>query len=162
MTRSTDGRRQLRLAGRLALLLAVGLLTAALAACGGGGSSADSTSNPSSANYDPATTAIHDAGLEVCSQSQQPVSQSLSSDPGLSNTRSFAVAKDCHGAKVSPNAITIFQFSSRDAVDKGFKEVEAAYPKGSAFKFQALVIMATGPDREANLAAVKAQLPKSA
>ena len=63
---------------------------------------------------------------------------------------------------MSPDAITIFQFASRDAVDKGFKEVEAAYPKGSAVKFQALVILALGPDREANLAAVKAQLAKSA
>ncbi len=162
MTCPTDGQRQLRFAGRLALTLAVGLLTAALAACGGGGSSSNSTSNPSSPNYDPATTAIHDAGLEVCGEHQQPVSLSLSSDPGLSNTRSFAVAKDCHGAKVSPNAITIFQFASRDAVDKGFKEVEAAYPKGSAVKFQALVILALGPDREANLTAVKAQLAKSA
>ena len=50
---------------------------------------------------------------------------------------------------MSPDAITIFQFASRDAVDKGIKEVEAAYPKGSADKFQALVIMATRPNREA-------------
>jgi hypothetical protein len=153
---------QLRLAGRLTLTLAVGLLVAALAACGGGGGSSNSTSNPSSANYDPATTAINNAGLEVCGQHQQPVSQSLSADPGLSNTRSFAVAKDCHGAKVSPNAITIFQFASRDAVDKGFTEVQAAYPQGEAVKFRALVIMTTGPDREANLAAVKTELAKLA
>jgi hypothetical protein len=139
----------------LATLIAAGLLTAC------GGSSSKSTSDPGSSNYDPATTTLKKAGLEVCSQGQKDVPTSLSALPGLGLTRAFYVAKDCKGAKVTPNTMIVFQFTNVDDFNSGTQSIKTALPNAAVLPNYPLVIAATGPDRQANLAAVGKQLPPS-
>ena len=137
----------------LTLVIAAGVLSAC------GGSSSNSTTDPGSANYDPATTTLKKAGLEVCSQGQQDVPPTLSALPGLGITRAFYVAKDCKGAKVTPNAMIVFQFTNVDDFNSGTESIKSALPKASVLQHYPLVIAATGPDKDANLAAVEKQLP---
>ena len=155
--RSVLRSRQLRSAAGLGLaaLVAAGVLTA----CGGGGSSSDSSSDPGSATYDPATTTLQKAGLEACSTGQQDVPPTLSALPGLGITRAFYVAKDCKGAKVTPNAMIVFQFTNVDDFNSGTQSVKAKLPNAEVLPHYPLVIAATGPDKVANLAAVEKQLP---
>jgi hypothetical protein len=130
----------------------------ALAACGGGDGS-DSTTTPGSKNYDPAKTALANAGLEVCSEEQESVSGQLSSMPGLQLTRSFDVAKDCQGATVTPNKVTLFQFTNKADFEAGVQSIKSSLARAAVYQHYPLVIAATGPDRQANLAAVENNLP---
>jgi hypothetical protein len=130
----------------------------ALAACGGSGDS-DSTTTPGSKNYDPAKTALTNAGLEVCSEEQESIGAGLSALPGLQLTRSFDVAEDCQGATVTPNKVTLFQFTNKADFEAGVKSIKSSLPRAAVYDHYPLVIAATGPDREANLAAVKQNLP---
>src|SRR5690348_8052702 len=111
-------------AALLGSLAAAALLTG----CGGGGN--DGSSNPNSSGYDPAKTTLHDAGLDVCSDQQTQGNSGLKEEPpGLGATRSFYVAKgDCNGDKVTKNTVTVFQFTSKDAVDAGSSQIKAAFP----------------------------------
>jgi hypothetical protein len=142
-------------------LLAATVLVASslLAGCGG---SSDSKADPSSPDYDPATTTLHKAGLAVCSQQQEAAPAQLTDLPGLGSTRAFYVAKDCKGAKVTPNRMIVFQFTNLDDFTAGAKKIQVALPKAALEDHYPLVIAATGPDRDANLAAVVAQLPPTA
>ena len=158
MARPAERRRTLRLVSTLPLGVAVVSVVAALAACGGG---SNASSNPGSPSYDPATTTLHDAGLQVCSQTQRNVPPALTTIPGLGLTRSFDVAKDCKGAKTTPNTMTVFQFTNVNDFNSGTQSIKSALPNASVLPHYPLVIVATGPDREANLAAVEKQLPPS-
>ena len=129
-----------------------------LAACGDSGGS-DSTTNPGSKNYDPAKTALASAGLEVCSEEQESIGAQLSSTPGLQLARSFDVAKDCQGATVTPNKVTLFQFTNEPDFEPGVQSIKSSLPRAAVYEHYPLVIAATGPDREANLAAVENNLP---
>jgi hypothetical protein len=142
----------MRTSSLLAVLLASGLL----AACGG---SSNSTTDPSSPHYDPAKTTLKNAGLEACSEQDHEAPPQLTNMPGLGFTRSFYVAKDCKGAKVTPNTITVFQFTNLDDFKTGAKKIKAVLPKASVEEHYPLVIAASGPDADANLAAVVAELP---
>lgn len=135
-------------------MIAAGVLTAC-----GGSSSSSSSSDPGSANYDPATTTLQKAGLEACSQGQRDVPATLTALPGLGVTRAFYVAKDCKGAKVTPNAMIVFQFTNVDDFNSGTKSIKSALPKASVLQHYPLVIASTGPNKDANLAAVEKQLP---
>ena len=119
----------------------------------------DSTTNPQSKNYDPATTALANAGLQVCSEEQESIGAQLSSLPGLQLTRKFDVAKDCQGATVTPNKVTLFQFSNKPDFQPGIQAIKSELPLAAVYATYPLVIAATGPDREANLEAVKNNLP---
>ena len=140
----------------LAALLAGGVL---VGCGGGGGSSSSGSTNPGSANYNVAEATLQKAGLEACSQTQKDVPPTLASMPGLGITRAFYVAKDCKGAKVTPNAIIAWQFTNVDDFNAGTQSIKSAIPKASVLPHYPLVIAATGPDRVANLAAVQKQLP---
>jgi hypothetical protein len=129
-----------------------------LAACGGGGGS-DSTTNPGSKDYDPAKTALANAGLDVCSEEQESIGAQLSSMPGLQLTRSFNVAKDCQGATVTPNKVTLFQFTNTADFEAGVQSIKSSLPRAAVYDHYPLVIAATGPDRQANLVAVENNLP---
>src|SRR4051812_14927736 len=142
---------------RLASLFVLFALAGIATACGSDSSSSD----PGSANYDPAKTTLQDAGLEVCDEVDEQVPQTLSSGPGVSATRSFTVAKDCNGAKATPNGITVFQFDSRESVDAGEAKIKAEYPDASTLKSGPLIVVATGPAREENIAAVQQALESS-
>jgi hypothetical protein len=139
---------------------AVAVVAAALmlAACGDSGDS-DSTTNPGSKNYDPAKTALANAGLEVCSEEQESISSQLGSMPGLQLTRSFDVAQDCAGATVTPNKVTIFQFTNEADFEAGVQSINSSLPRAAVYDHYPLVIAATGPDRQANLSAVENNLP---
>jgi len=130
----------------------------ALSACGGSGSS-DSTTNPGSANYDPAKTALANAGLEVCSEQQKGAPPQLTATPGLGTTRSFDVTKYCKCATTSPNTVTVFQFTNKQDFEAGVQSIKSALPRAAVYDHYPIVIAATGPDREANLAAVEKNLP---
>jgi hypothetical protein len=141
---------------RAPLLLAVLLL----AACGGGGDS--SSSDPGSADYDPAHTTLKKAGLEVCGEATQDVPPTLTSLPGLGSTRGFFVAKSCNGAKTTPNQVIVLQFTSIESANHGEAAVKGALRNAAVVQHYPLVIATTGPDKDANLAAIQAQLPPSA
>ena len=126
-----------------------------LAACGGSSSSSD----PGSTHYDPATTTLKAAGLAVCSDATKDVPPTLTSIEGLGATRGFYVAKDCKGAKVTPNTIIVFQFTNLDSIGPGERAIKVALPNAAVIQHYPLVIAATGPDKAANLAAVEQQLP---
>lgn len=145
---------------RWAVPVAIAAASGLLAACGG--SSSDSSTNPSSPDYDPATTTLQKAGLAVCSEQQKGAPPQITAMPGLGFTRSFYVAKDCKGAKVTPNSMTVFQFTNLDDFNTGTPTIKAALPKASVAQHYPLVIAATGPDKDENLAAVVRQLPPSA
>jgi ABC-type Fe3+-hydroxamate transport system substrate-binding protein len=134
---------------RFFLLVAAAVL--ALAACGGNGDGDDSGSGGSSES--PATTILADAGLEVCSEAEEQVVQSTVG-PGVLAARAFAVAEDCGGSERSPDMIRVFQFGNRDALDAGAAKASDAYPNGVVLVSGALVIVVTGPNREANADAV--------
>lgn len=142
---------------RAVALLAVPL---ALAACGGGGGSS-SNGDPTNANYDPAHTTLKDAGLEVCGDANTQIPQTLGSGPGMQSSRSFFVADDCMGKETSPDTAMVFQFDSKQAVDAGYANVKAALPNGSTQKYGPLILVTTGPNREANLAAIDQALQKT-
>jgi hypothetical protein len=124
----------------------------ALAGCGGG-------SNSSSSSTDPATSSLNAAGLEVCSEGTRDLPPTITSMPGLAVTRVFDVAKDCNGAKQTPNAIVAFQFTSKQQFAAGTKTIQAGLPKAAVHPAYPIVIAAIGPDRVANLAAVEQHLP---
>ena len=121
-----------------------------LSACGGGSSS----SNPSSANYDPAHTTLKDAGFEVCSEDDTQVPQNLSSGPGFQSSRAFLIAKDCNGNKTSPDVAMVLQYDSTQSVDAAFTKLQTTMPNGSSEKYGPLIIVTTGPNHAANLAAI--------
>ena len=131
----------------------------ALAACGGSSSGDDSVTNPDSKNYDPAKTALANAGLEVCSEEQKSISTQLSNLPGVGLVRSFDVAKDCAGATETANKVTLFQFTNKEDFASGVQSIKSAQPRAAVYEVYPIVIVATGPDREANLTAVKENLP---
>ena len=143
-------RKTIRYAGALALAVV------SLAGCGGD----DSSSDPNSANYDPAETTLKDAGLEVCGEVDEQIPQTLASGPGVTNARSFFVAKDCKGKETAPDNISVFQYDSLEAVTAGTAKVKAQYPDAATLTKGPLIIVSTGPNKEANLAAVEKALPE--
>lgn len=151
--------------GRLGCSVVVlSVLVAVAAGCGGGSSSSGSTgksssSDPNSANYDPAATTLKAAGLEVCSETQSQATGGLDRAGGVIRTRSFLVAPDCKGAQTSPNQITVYQFKDRDSLDAGLSKIQAAYPRGQVTQKGALVILAVGPNSAEYMADVKKALP---
>jgi hypothetical protein len=147
MMKTTARKREM---SKVPLSKAIAMLLAALLLAGCGGDD-DSDSGGSSA--DPADTILADAGLQVCSESQEQIAQSTVGTD-FEAVRSFAVAKDCAGSETSPNTIRVFQFSSRASVDAGAAALEKAYPRGVVLTSGALVIVSTGPDSEANADAV--------
>ena len=138
--------------GRRLLPAVIAAAVLAVSGCGGDdGDGDDSGSGGSDAT--PAETILSDAGLEVCGEAQDQVAQSIGEE-GVQNVRAFAVAKDCGGKKTSADTITVFQFSSIDTRDKGATAIAAAYDRGVVMTSGALVIVAAGPNREANADAV--------
>jgi hypothetical protein len=135
---------------RLGALTLVVIALAALTGCGGGSSSSST---------DPATSSLNAAGLQVCSEGSRDLPPTITSMPGLATTRVFDVAKDCNGAKQTPNAIALFQFTSKETFTAGAKKIEVALPKAAVHATYPIVIAAIGPDRVANLAAVEQHLP---
>jgi hypothetical protein len=146
-----------RVARSIRLTLAGVALAVGLAACGGGD---DASGDPGSANYDPAQTTLHDAGLAVCSEEERLVSAQIPQLPGVIGSRGFFVAADCKGKEVTPNAVIVVQFSENSTTTAGAPKVKAAYPKGETLVYGPLVIVATGPNKTANLAAINTQLQK--
>ena len=142
---------------RTILGLVIATAVALLSACGGGSSS---SSDPGSPNYDPAHTTLKAAGLEVCGEEQQSAPPGLSQVQGLALTRVFTVAKDCHGATTSPNTMMAFQFTSMETFNAGVPAIKSALPNAAVAQSYPIVIAATGPNKDENLAAVVAQLPK--
>ena len=140
----------------VALVLAIPF---AVAACGGGGGS--SNSDPTSENYDPAHTTLKDAGLEVCGDASTQVPQNLSSGSGFQNSRAFFVASDCMGKETSPDTAMVFQYDSKQSVDAAFAKVQTALPNSSSEKYGPLILVTTGPNRAANLAAIDQALQKT-
>lgn len=133
---------------RLCRTLALVAVPLVLAACGGSSGSSD----PTSGSYNPAHTTLKDAGLQVCSESQ---SQSLPDEPGAQLTKTYYVAPDCHGAKVTPNVVTVYQFSSQQSVDSGYPAIKAAAPASAATeKYGPVVIVVTGPNADQYLASI--------
>ena len=142
--------------GRFARAFTLTALVAVLAGCGGGGGG--SSSDPSSKDYDPAHTTLKAAGLEVCSEDQVQPAKGLDSGAGVIAVRAFYVAKDCMGAEKTPNELIVYQFDGRESLDAGLPKIRAAYPGGEVGQYGPLVIVGTGPDAAANLAAVEQAL----
>jgi hypothetical protein len=136
-------------AGLLPLLLA-----AALVGCGGDDNGDENGSTSGGGNSArPATAILADAGLQICSQEEEQIAQSTIG-PGLQSGIVFAVAEDCGGKTTSPNLIRVFQFSDRESVDAGAQKAQQTYPNGVVMQSGALVIVVTGPQKDANATAV--------
>jgi hypothetical protein len=135
------------------------LVVLLLAACGG---SDASTSDPGSANYDPAHSTLKKAGLEVCSEVSQNVPATVTSLDGLGSAKAFFVAKDCKGSDSSRDTVYVLQFTSVETIGPGEREVKRTFPTAATLQHYPLVIATTGPNKDANLAAIEAQLPPSA
>ena len=60
---------------------------------------------------------------------------------------------------MTPNKVTIFQFTNKEDFEAGVQSIKSSLPKAAVYDHYPLVIAATGPDREANLAAVELPLP---
>ena len=73
--------------------------------------------------------------------------------------RIFDVAEDCKGATVTPNKVGMYQFTNKEDFGAGVQSIKSAMPLAATYDHYPLVIAVTGPDREANLAAVKQNLP---
>ncbi len=145
------------MSGRVACAMTLSVVAAVAASCGG--TSNSSSSDPNSANYDPAQTTLKAAGLEVCNQTQSGAGGGLDQPSGVTATRSFLVAPDCMGATTSPNQITVYQFKDRQSLDAGTPKIQAAHPKGQVTQYGAVVILATGPNAAEYMADVKKALP---
>src|SRR5215217_1445967 len=139
--------------GRVFPALVLTALVAVLGGCGGGDGGA--SSDPGSKDYDPAHTTLKSAGLEVCGEGQKQPVNGLDSGAGVVAVRAFYVARDCKESKTSPNQIIVYQFNGRESLDAGLPKIKAAYPRGEVGQYGPLVIVATGPDATANLAAVQ-------
>ena len=131
--------------------LALALSLVALSGCGGGDDGDGDDSGGSSQS--PAETILADAGLQICSTEDEQISQSTVG-PDLQAIRSFDVAKDCAGATNTPNVIRVFQFGTPAAVQQGATSASTAYPNAVVMVSGALVLVVTGPQREANADAV--------
>jgi hypothetical protein len=132
------------------------LAVLALAGCGGGSSS---SSDPGSANYDPAHTTLNKAGLQVCSEYTRNLPPTITTIDGVGLASAYYVAKDCKGAEKTPNTIVFVQFTSKDTFASGTATIKKAFPNAEVIQHYPLVIGATGPDKQANIAAVEKQLP---
>ena len=141
---------------RAPLLLTVLLL----AACGGSDDSG--SSDPGSVNYDPAHTTLQKAGLEVCSVETQDLPATVTSLDGLGSAKAFFVAKDCKGAEKSADSVYVLQFTSVETIGPGERAFKRTFPQAVTVQHYPLVIGTTGPNKDANLAAIEAQLPPSA
>jgi hypothetical protein len=130
-----------------------------LAACGGSDSS---SSDPGSVNYDPAHSTLKKAGLEVCGEATRDLPAGVTTLEGAGSAKAFYVAKDCKGAKTTPNSVYVVQFTSVETIGPGEQKIKRTLPGAATLQHYPLVIATTGPDKDANLAAIKAQLPPSA
>jgi hypothetical protein len=146
--------------GRLTRALMLPALVVVLAGCGGGGGSGAS-SDPGSSDYDPAQTTLKDAGLEVCSEVQEQAAQGLDSGAGVVAVRAFYVAKDCMGAKTSPNKVILYQFDGRSSLDAGMSKIRVAYPRGEVVEYGPVIIVVTGPDAVEYSQDIKKALPQT-
>jgi hypothetical protein len=135
------------------------LVVLLLAACGG---SSSSSSDPGSVNYDPAHSTLKKAGLEVCSEETQDLPATVTSLQGLGAAKAFFVAKDCKGATKSPDVVYVLQFTSVETIGPGERAFKRTFPNAATLQHYPLVIGTTGPNKDANLAAIQAQLPPSA
>ena len=133
------------------------MLTLGLAGCGG----SDGSGDPSSAKYDPAHTTLKDAGLDVCSEADDQVPQTMANGSGVQNARAFFVADDCMGEKTSRDTAMVLQYDSKEAVDAAYAKVKVAVPDSSSAKYGPLILVTTGPNRAANLTAIEAALQKT-
>jgi hypothetical protein len=143
---------------RLCAVLLALLLAAAVAGCGGGddngsdnGGGNGSTSGGGN-TASPAQAIIADAGLQICSREEEQIAQSTIG-PGLQLLVDFYVGKTCP-TKVTPNLIRVGQFDSRESVDSGAQKATTAYPNSVVMTSGALVIVVTGPQKDANAEAV--------
>jgi hypothetical protein len=143
---------------RKAVAAAMLAVTATAAACGGSGNSRTSSGGSS---YDPATSTLNAAGLQVCSQAQRVVPSGLGgTGSGVAATRGFYVAKDCKGKTTSPNTVVVAQFTSQASLDAGKAAVSKALPRSEVATAGPVLIVVSGPDATANMAAIKTQAAK--
>jgi hypothetical protein len=127
-------------------------------ACGGGGGG--SSTNQKSASYDPATAALHQAGLQVCSENQRAIPQGIQTTPQqVPTSRGFFVAKDCKGKTVSPDTVLLFQFSGKQAIDLGAPKIKASFPRGESMTSGPLLVITNGPHAAENMAAIRPHVP---
>jgi hypothetical protein len=147
----------------LLLPLATLFVAGVVAGCGGGGGSgggANSTASTPPTAGGTATSILHQAGFAVCSDATRNFPASATDIPGLQGTRAFFVAKgSCNGAKTTPNWIAAFVFTSADSFNSGQQTIKRAMRKSAVYATYPLVIASTGPDKEANLEALKPYLP---
>jgi hypothetical protein len=55
----------------------------------------------------------------------------------------------------------VLQYDSKQSVDAGYATVKAALPNSSSEKYGPLIVATTGPNRQANLAAIDQALQKT-
>jgi hypothetical protein len=143
------------MARRAGLCIAAVAVVLTLGGCGGGD---DSSSDPGSANYDPAQTTLKQAGLEACSEVSKQTAGSIVSQDGLIATRAFAVKPDCNGSETSPDVMSLHQYDSKSSVDAAAAKLEQSHPDVTHMTYGPLVIVATGPHKTAYLEKVRVVL----
>lgn len=134
----------------LPTLVAAALLAAT--GCGGDDGDDESSSNGGS-DATPAETILADAGLDICGDAQQQIAQSTISE-GATAVRAFAVAQDCGGEETSSDVIAVFQYADPGERDRAAAAAGTAFPRSVVMTSGALVIVAMGPNSDANADAV--------
>lgn len=129
------------------------LAAAALALAGCGGDDDDDESGSNGSEATPAETILADAGLDICGDAEQQFAQSTVGE-GAQAVRTFAVAQDCGGSETSSDAIAVYQFGDPGERDKAAAAASAAFPRSVVMTSGALVVVAVGPNSEANADAV--------
>ena len=113
-----------------------------------------------SASYDRAVTALHQAGLQVCSQTQRTMPHGIQTNPqGVATSRGFFVAKDCKGKTASPDTVLLYQFTGRQAIDSGAPKIKAAFPHGESMTSGPLLVITNGPHAADHMAAIRPHVP---
>ena len=126
---------------------------ALLASTGCGGDDGDDDSNANGSDATPAETILAEAGLDICGDAQQQIAQSTISE-GATAVRAFAVAQDCGGEETSSDVIAVYQFADPGERDRAAAAAGTAFPRSVVMTSGALVIVAIGPNSDANADAV--------
>jgi hypothetical protein len=147
---------------RTGLILALLVLVLTTVGCGGGGGgSSGSIYDPKSSNYDRQETAIHYAGLEICTKAQATSAGYVGS--GLVQSRTFVLAPDCNNAPAVPTSANVLTLTNQQTAKEAEKKAKQQYPKAVllTYKSPPTVTVVNGPQAKTYAADLQRGIQKT-